>query len=254
MLLVADVGNTNIKFGVYKDKDLICTSRLATNQNKTQDEYAIQLVNIFKLYGLCPEDFEGYAISSVVPTVTSNLANALSMIIGKKSLIIGPGIKTGLNIRIDDPTTLGSDIVASGIALSEDYELPGVVISMGTATAIFVVDKDKNYIGGSIAPGVMISLNALTNSGALLPDISLEKPKKAISTDTVDSIRSGVVLGNASMIDGMLDIFTKEHGEFKTVVATGGIAPYIVKNCRHKIIVRDDLILEGLRLLFYKNL
>ena len=181
------------------------------------------------------------------------LTLAIKTVTGNDSIVLGPGVKSGLDLRIDNPASLGSDIVAMCVAVKELYSCPAIIIGLGTATTILYLNEKKCYCGGAICPGIRISLDALTNNGALLPSIELQPPKKAINTNTEDCIRSGVILGTASMLDGMIDRYNEEAGVNSTVVATGGLASSVIGNCKHVIIVNDDLVLDGLRIIYAKN-
>ena len=253
MLLTIDVGNTNIKLAIYDNKELHRIIKISTDSHKTADEIAVELFTLFQVYSVDAFSITGCIISSVVPRITNRLKAAVKSVTGIDAIIVGPGIKTGVNIQIDDPAPLGADLVVACCAAQSMFTLPCIVISMGTATAMFVVDEKKRMLGGTISPGVSISLDALTSRGALLPAISLTPPKHIIGKNTDDSIRAGVVLGTACMIDGMIDKIEAEIGKKCTVVATGGIAPMIATSCSHDIIVKDDLILEGLRIIYEKN-
>ncbi len=253
MLLTIDVGNSNIKFGVYDGEELHRIIKLSTDSHKTADEFAVELYTLFQVYSVDSFAIDSCIICSVVPRITKRLKAAVKSVTGIDALVVGPGIKTGVNICIDDPATLGADLVVACAGAQSMFPVPCIVISMGTATAMFAIDKDKRMLGGTIAPGVSISLDALTSHGALIPSIALNAPQNIIGKNTDDSIRSGVVIGTACMIDGMIDKIEKEIGEKCTVVATGGIAPMIVNNCSHKIVLKDDLILEGLRIIYEKN-
>ncbi|MDD5796476.1 MAG: type III pantothenate kinase [Oscillospiraceae bacterium] len=253
MLLVADVGNTNIKLGLFNKEELKFKLRFATDQSKTADELAVELFTFFQIYNIDAKNISSSIISSVVPKITRPLREAIKTVTGIKSLVIGPGIKTGLDIKIDHPETLGADIVAGSVAACEKYGCPNITIFMGTATAIVYNDENNCYCGGAIMPGVGISLDALTSHGALLSSVDLIAPKKAICTNTADCIRSGVVLGNAYMIDGFIDKFSREVNKECTVISTGGLSSQIIKNCRHKIINDDNLILDGLRIISSRN-
>ncbi len=253
MLLTIDVGNTNIKLGIYDGDELHRIIKISTDSHKTADEIAVELFTLFQVYSVDTFAITGCIISSVVPRITNRLKAAVKSVTGIDAIIVGPGIKTGVNIQIDDPATLGADLVVACCAAQSMFTLPCIVISMGTATAMFVVDEQKRMLGGTIAPGVSISLDALTENGALLPAISLTAPENVIGKNTDDSIRAGVVLGTACMIDGMIDKIEAEIGKKCTVVATGGIAPMIVNSCSHDIALKDDLILEGLRIIYDRN-
>lgn len=253
MVLVADVGNTNIKFGIYDNDKIVLRLRCSTTRNKTPDEFSSDLYTFFEIHKFDYTKIDGAIICSVVPAVTTNLKTAIDSLINKDTLVVGPGVKSGLNIKIDHPETLGADIVAGCVAASELFGFPNIVIFMGTATAIVYVDEKNNYCGGTISPGVNIAHEALTKSGALLSAVDLELPDKLIGTNTHDSIKSGVVWGNICMVDGLLDKFKKEKGDNCKIIATGGLASLVAKHCNNDIILCDDLILEGLRIIYKKN-
>lgn len=253
MLLTIDVGNSNIKFGIYDGYELHRIIKLSTDSHKTADELAVELYTLFQVY--CVDSFciDGCIICSVVPRITKRLKAAVKSVTGVDALVVGPGIKTGVNICIEDPATLGADLVTGCAAALNILDTPCIIISMGTATAMCVIDKNRKMQGVTIAPGVSISLEALTSHGALLPSIELKAPENIIGKNTDESIRSGVVTGTACMIDGMIEKIEEEIGYECKVVATGGIAPMIVHSCKHEIQLKDDLILEGLRIIYEKN-
>lgn len=253
MLLAVDIGNTNIKFGIFDGDELKRTLTISCDKNKTADEYAVEIYSLIRVMGIHRTDFDGCIISSVVPVVTARIQVAVADMLGIDSLIVGPGVKTGLNIRIEDPSQLGADLVVACVAANAKYTAPCIVISMGTATVLCVIDKNKAMLGGPIAPGVMVSLNALTGNAALLYSVSLDAPKSVIGNNTDRSIRSGLVWGTVCMIDGMIDKIEQELGEKCTVVATGGMAKTIIKHCAHEITIQDDLIMQGLKLIFDRN-
>lgn len=253
MLLVIDAGNTNITIGIYKDDDLLFVSRLATDRTLTEDQFAININSIFSLNNLKGTSFVGAVISSVVPEITSSLENGVKKVTGKKPIVLGPGIKTGLNIRLDSPAELGADLAATAIGALSKYPLPCLILDLGTATKITVLDETGAFLGGAIAPGIKISLNALAMGASQLSQISLKAPKKAIGTNTTECMRSGLVFGTADMLDG---ICTRMESELsvpvKTIVATGGLCS-VVEHCSHKIIRDDNLLLEGLKVIYEKN-
>ncbi len=253
MILAIDVGNSNIVIGAIHQDEVRFVSRMATERCRTEDQYAIYFREILRLYQMEETSFEGGIISSVVPPVTNVIAKAVSKLIGKEPLIVGPGIKTGLNILIDNPSQLGSDIVVDNVAARHLYKTALIVIDMGTATTISATDEKGNIRGGAIAPGVGISLNALTQNTAQLQGINLENPKKVIGTNTVDSMKAGLVFGWASMIDGMIDRILEELGTPATVVATGGHAKTIIPYCRRKIVYQENLLMTGLNLVYQMN-
>lgn len=253
MLLAVDIGNTNIKFGIFRDDALIRTLTISCDKNKTADEYSVELYSLIRVMGIHRTDFDGCIISSVVPTVTARIDSAIRDLLHIEPLIVSPGVKTGLNIRIEDPSQLGADLVVACVAANAQFDAPCIVISMGTATVLCVIDRNRAMLGGPIAPGVMVSLNALTGNAALLVSVALDPPKSVIGNNTDRSIRSGVVWGTVCMIDGMIDRIEQELGEKCTVVATGGMAKTIIPHCTHEIAVKDDLIMQGLKLIYHRN-
>lgn len=253
MLLTIDVGNTNIKFGVYDQNELHRVIKLSTDSHKTADEFAVELYTLFQVYCVDAFSIDGCIICSVVPRITNRLKAAVKKVTGVDALVVGPGVRSGVNIRIDDPATLGSDLVVGCAAAQTMCDAPCIVISMGTAIAMCVIDKDRVMQGVVIAPGVSISLDALSSHGALLPSIALTSPQNVIGKNTDESMRSGVLFGTACMIDGMIQKIEDELGYKCSVIATGGTAPMIIPNCTHDITIKDDLILEGLRIIYDKN-
>ena len=253
MLLALDVGNTNIVIGFLDESGIRNIARLETDRDKTAHEYAISLRQVIEFSGIAPENIDGAILSSVVPPINGALIAAVRMITGIRPLVVGPGMKTGLNIALDNPATMGSDLVVGAVAALHEYKPPLIMIDMGTATTIAVVDKNGAYIGGSICTGVKVATEALAGRAAQLPGISLDMPKKAIGRNTIDAMRSGIMLGNACMIDGMIERIEEELGQKATVVATGGIARFILPMCRRKIIYDRNLLLKGLVILYENN-
>lgn len=253
MLLVVDIGNTNIVLGVYDGDKLRFISRIVTARDRTADEMAVNIRDVLRLYDVDGGDFEGSIVSSVVPPATAAVIPALERITGKKPLVVGPGIKTGLNIRIDNPAQLGADLVVDAVAAMARYEKPLIICDMGTATTITVINEKGELLGGSIHPGVRLALEALSGRAAQLPVISIDAPDRVIGTNTVDCMRSGAVIGAAAMLDGMIERIEDELGQTCTVVATGGLSGEITKHTRRKILHDPELLLEGLRLLYNKN-
>lgn len=253
MLLAIDIGNTNIVLGGINEDKIYFIARLYTERRLSYDQYTIQIKNILDIYNINIKDLDDCIISSVVPPVLDAIKQAVKTLVKKDPIIIGPGIKTGLNILMDNPAQLGSDLVVNSVACLNEFNPPLIIIDMGTATTISVIDKNKNYIGGYIIPGVKISLNALSSMTAQLPHISLDEPKKTIGTNTIDCMKSGIVLGSASMIDGMIDRIEEDLGSKTTVIATGGIANHIIPFCKKDIIYDDNLLLKGLYIIYVKN-
>ena len=254
MILAVDIGNTNIKIGAWDNDKLVFVSRLMTNTLKTQDEYAVSLFDIFKLNDCNASQFDGAIISSVVPPLSLPLKSAVSSVLQTNRVyIVSHGLKTGLNIKIENPSVLGADSVASAVAAAAKYPLPCIVISMGTATVISAIDKAGAYIGCSVAPGVVISMEALAEKTAQLPHIALDTPGELIGVNTVESMKSGSIFGAACMLDGMVRRMRKELGGFATVIASGGIAPFVTAHCEEEILFDDTLVLEGLKIIYDKN-
>ncbi len=253
MILAIDIGNSNIVIGGVQDGKIEFEARLRTDSTKTSDEYCVELKMILDIYGANRDPIEGTIISSVVPQVMNSVKTAILKLTGKDCLVVGPGLKTGLNIRIENPSQLGADLVVGAVAALRLEKPPLIVIDMGTATTISVIDETGALIGGSIAPGVRISLDALTEGAALLPGLQLDKPKNAIGRNTVECMRSGIMLGTAVMLDGMVERMEEELGKKATVIATGGIAKFIVPLCRTPIRLEKDLLLMGLAWLYREN-
>ena len=253
MLLTADVGNTNIKLGLFDGDELRHKMRFSTDPSKTSDEFAVVLYTFFQVYRIDVSEIGASIISSVVPKVTQPLREAIKIVTGKKSYVIGPGLTTGMDLKIDRPETLGGDIVCGCVGAYEKYGGPLIMVFMGTATVLAYVDENFAYRGGVIAPGVGISLDALTQNGALLPSVDLRAPKNVICTNTVDCIRSAMTYGSACMLDGLIDKFSVESGADCRVIATGGLAKSIICNCRHEITYDENIILDGLNVIFRRN-
>lgn len=254
MILTADIGNTNITLGIFRDDDIIFISRLSTDRHRTESQYAVELKNVFLLDNIDAEKIDGAIISSVVPELTRTIKKAVKMVTGCESLVVAAGIKNGLKIATDNPKELGADLVAGAVGAIAKYPLPCLVMDLGTATKISVIDEGGIFLGCTISPGVEISLNALSRGTSQLPAIELSAPTNAIGTNTIECIRSGTVLGNACMLDGMADKLEKELGKpIKTLVATGGLAKEIVACCEKEIVYNKDLVLEGLLAIYKKN-
>ncbi|MBQ8797035.1 MAG: type III pantothenate kinase [Oscillospiraceae bacterium] len=254
MLLAIDIGNSNVVIGCLNDKnETVSLFRMVTDLKKTEDEYAAGMQAILAHNNIDTAAFEGAIICSVVPPLTEIFRTAVKKITGCHALVVGAGIKTGLNILIDDPSSLGSDLAAAAVAAMVQFPQPVIVIDMGTATTLTVIDEGNRFIGGAIVPGVALSMNALSGGTSLLHKVPIEAPKKCISGTTTACMQSGAVYGNAALLDGMIDRFEAELGKKTTVVATGGIAPKVVPHCRHEIIYDEDLLLKGLGIIYRKN-
>lgn len=253
MILAVDIGNSNIVIGGIDGNDIRFEARLRTDATKTSDEYCIDLKMILDVYGVDTSDVEGMIVASVVPQVLNSVKTALKKLTGKNVLVVGPGLKTGLNIKIENPAQTGADLVVGCVAALREHKPPLIVIDMGTATTMIVLDETGALIGGCICPGVKISLDALTERTALLPGLQLDQPKRAIGRNTIDCMRSGIMMGNACMLDGMVQRMEEELGQKTTVVITGGIAKFVEPLCKTEMIYDKDLLLKGLATLYREN-
>lgn len=247
------MGNTNIVIGGIDNEKTYFVERVTTNHGKTDLEYAVNIKSILEIHGIAPSAIEGAILSSVVPPLNSTILSAVEKICGFRPMLVGSGMKTGLNIIMDNPKTVGSDMIVDAVAAVREYPCPIIVIDMGTATTMSVVDQAGNYIGGVILPGLKVSLDSLSGKAAQLPYISLDVPNKVIGKNTIDCMRAGIMYGNASMIDGIIDRMEAELGMTASVVATGGLAKFITPLCKHQIAYEDDLLLKGLLILYNKN-
>ena len=253
MILAIDVGNTNIVLGCIDNGEISNVVRIHTDTRETEAEYTIKLKEIFYAYGIAADKLEAAILSSVVPPVTMPIYNAVKLLTGLDCMVVGPGMKTGMNIRVDDPGTVAGDLIVGGVAAMHFYGMPVIVLDLGTATTATLIDGKGSFRGGAIMPGVKLSYGALAAGTSLLPDISITAPKKCIATNTVDCMRSGAVFGTAAMIDGLIDRMEEELGTKCTVVATGGLASSITPFCRREISCDDDLLLKGMWVLYQKN-
>ena len=253
MILTVDIGNSNIVIGGVDGEDIVFEARIRTDVTKTSDEYCVDLKSILDVYEVRPASIEGGIIASVVPQVLNSWQTAVKKLIGKQCLVVGPGLKTGLNIKIENPSQTGADLVVGSVAALREHKPPMIVVDMGTATTMIVLDETGALIGGCICPGVKISMDALTERTALLPGLQLDQPKRAIGRNTIDCMRSGIMMGNACMLDGMVERMEAELGSKCTVVATGGIAKFITPMCKTPMIYDKDLIIKGLAALYREN-
>ena len=253
MLLAIDIGNTNIVIGGIEDDKIVFEARIATERVKTSDQYGAEIKNMLALFNVMPENIDDCIISSVVPPVFNSVHTGVVKLTGMQPMVVGPGIKTGLNIHMDTPSQVGSDRIVIAVAALAEYQPPLTLLDLGTATTIEVVDKGNVYLGGCIIPGVRLSLEALTSRAAQLPGIQLDRPKRVIGKNTVDCMRSGVMYGAAAMLDGMIERVEEELGHKTTVVATGGMAQFVCPLCKREIKLERDLLLKGLNILYKKN-
>lgn len=253
MIIAIDIGNTNIVIGGIQNNDIQFEARLRTDATKTSDEYSIDIKMLLEIHHVDIAIIEGSIIASVVPQVLNSIKTALLKLTGKSSIVVGPGVKTGLNIKVENPAQTGADLVVGCVAAIREHKAPLIVIDMGTATSMVVLDASGAFIGGCICPGVKISLDALTQRTALLPGLQLDQPRKAIGRNTVDCMRSGIMYGTASMLDGMIERMEGELGYHTTVIATGGIAKFVIPLCSREIFYDKNLILKGLAYIYREN-
>ena len=253
MILAIDIGNTNIVLGCIQNDNILFEARIATDLIKTSDQYCGELKNMLDLFEVKRGEIKGAIISSVVPPVLNSFKTAVRKLTGLIPLVVGPGIKTGLNIRMDNPAEIGSDLIVAAVAAIADHGFPLLLVDMGTATTITAVDAGGSFVGGCICPGVKISMEALTGRTAQLPGISLEEPPTAIGKNTRDCMRSGIMFGAAGQIDGLLDRMEAELKVPAKIIMTGGISKFILPLCRHQMIYEGNLMLKGLNLLYKRN-
>lgn len=253
MILTVDIGNTNIMLGGFEGDKLTFVACVSTDPLKTEDEYASILLNTLALHGVDKAEIKGAIISSVVPPLNAVIKRAIAFLHGVEPLMVGPGIKTGINIHCDTPSSVGADLICDCVAAHHIYGSPALIIDMGTATKMMVVNRKGVFTGASIIPGVLMGLNALAEGTAQLPKVSLEAPNAIVAKNTADCMKSGVIFGNAAMVDGMIYRINEEVGETLPVYATGGLASVIVRYCKHDITLDEHLVLKGLKILFDKN-
>ena len=253
MILAIDVGNTNIVLGCIDGDECLFVERLSTVRTKTELEYAIDIKNVLDIYHIHRSDIEGGIVSSVVPQITNIVKLAVEKILKKEVMVVGAGIKTGLNIRMDNPAQLGSDLVVNAVAGIAEYPVPLLILDLGTANTVSVIDKNKNYIGGMIYPGIGVSLDSLTARASQLGGIGIEAPENIIGKNTVECMKSGIIYSSAAAIDGIIDRLQDELEGEATVIATGVLAKKIVPHCKREIILDDDLLLKGLAVIYRKN-
>lgn len=256
MLLVIDVGNTNIVFGIYKEDVLVNNWRIASEKSRTSDEYGLLFEQIFIHYGLEPKDISSIIISSVVPPLMHTLSAMCLRYFDIDPIVIGPGVKTGMDIKIDNPKEVGADRIVNGVAGYEKYGGPLIVVDFGTAITFDAISKEGDYLGGAITPGISISSEALFLRTAKLPKVEIAKPKKIIGKNTVNSIQSGLVYGYIGLVDYIIENMMNElapNGETVRVVATGGFSSLIGNESKYIQYIDKMLTLDGLRIIHGRN-
>ena len=253
MILTIDIGNSNIVLGGVEEDTILFEARLKTDATKTSDQYCIDLKILLEVYGVDAGKIEGTIIASVVPQVLNSVQTAIKKLTGKQCLVVGPGLKTGLDIRLEHPNQTGADLVVGCVAALREHKPPMIVVDMGTATTMVVLNEHGALVGGCICPGVKISLDALTEKTALLPGLQLDQPKKAIGRNTIDCMRSGIMMGAACMLDGMIERMEEELGCKTTVVITGGIAKFVIPMCKRQMVYDKDLLVKGLAAIYRDN-
>ena len=252
MLLCVDIGNTNMVFGIYEGEKLVQYFRLQTNIYQTSDEYAIKILSILKSLKYETNGVEGVIISSVVPQLDFGFKNLFEKYFKIKPIFVGPGIKSGINIKLDNPKELGADLLVGAVGASYKYGSPVIVVDMGTAISVIYVNGKNEFLGGAIMPGIKTSYNALFQKASKLEEVGIEIPEKVVGKNTVNCIQSGMVYGMASSIDGLIRKIKKENGEAKVII-TGGEAEFIINVLEEKVIYDNNLLLDGLKILYEKN-
>lgn len=253
MLFTVDIGNTNIVIGLFKDDTLSKHWRFSTSKKKTSDEYGIKIMSLLEASKLKKEDFTGAIISSVVPSVTESFSRAIEDYLGFKPLIVGPGIKTGISIKTDNPREVGSDRIVNAVAAYKKYKTALIIVDFGTATTFDYVTEQGEYSGGVIAPGMEISAEALSQKTAKLPRVEINKPKNIIGKNTLEAIQSGLFYGFIAMTNGIIERIKKESGRDPKVVATGGLSKTVAIETNIIDEVDEFLILEGLKIIYEEN-
>lgn len=251
--MALNVENTYLTIGCFDGETLCFTSRMATDRSKTGDEYAVSFKSILDIHGISRTDIQGAIVASVVPPLMGEIKSALRLMLKKEPLVVGPGVKTGLNIHMDNPAVLGSDLVASAVAATAEYPAPLIVTTLDTATTLLAVDGQKRFVGSVIAPGAALSAAALADACDQLPRISVEAPKEVIGKNTIDCMKSGTVFGTAAMLDGMVGRMEAQLGAACTVIATGSLAGMIAPHCQRELLVDETLLLKGLRRIYERN-
>jgi len=253
MLLCVDIGNTNITMGLYRGEELVAHWRVSTDQQKMPDEYGILLLSLMARQGFEPSEIRGVSVASVVPPVTDMILEMLDSYVGVEPLLVGAGIKTGVAVRYDNPYEVGADRVVNAAAAFRLYGGPACIVDFGTGTTFDALSATGDYLGGAIAPGVRVAAEALFLRTAKLPRIDLTRPRKAIGTNTADSMRSGILFGYVGLVEGMVERFRRELGPSMRVIGTGGLANAIAQETDVIEVVDPWLTLKGLQIVYELN-
>jgi type III pantothenate kinase len=253
MLLCIDIGNTNVVIGLYQGEELLTHWRVSTDNQKMPDEYGMLLMSLLNYHAIAPGDIDGISLASVVPPMTDIFREMLQTYLRIEPLIIGTGVKTGVAVRYDNPYEVGADRVVNAAAAYRLYGGPACIVDFGTATTFDALSPQGEYLGGAIAPGVRVAAEALFQRTAKLPRIDLQRPPKAIGTNTVDSMRSGILFGYVGLVEGMVARFRRELGPGMRVIATGGLAGFVAKETDIIEVVDPWLTLKGLRIIYTLN-
>ncbi|MGG7164580.1 type III pantothenate kinase [Clostridium ihumii] len=257
MIFVLDVGNTNIVLGIYRDKKLIADWRLSTDHKRSADEYGIQVRQLFEQNNINKDDIKGIIISSVVPNIMYSLEHMIRKYFGKNPIVVGPGVKTGINIKYDNPKEVGADRIVNAVAAFEKYKKAMIIIDFGTATTFCAINKNGDYLGGTICPGIKIASDALFERAAKLPRVELVKPETVICKNTVSSMQAGIIYGYVGQVDYIVEKMKQEMidkgEEDPIVIATGGLATLISEESKYVDKIEPILTLDGLRIIYEKN-
>lgn len=253
MVVCVDVGNTDVAIGVYESEQLSFVTRISTDPSKTTQEYESTIHQMLSQKGVVRERVEGAIISSVVPVLSRVMQEVIFDLYGVQALHVSLKLDTGIDVVCDDPSSVGADLICACVAARYIHCAPSLIIDMGTATKMMLLDSQGTFVGVSIMTGVMMGMRALSSNTAQLPQFSLEAPGRAIGTNTIDCMKSGAVYGNAAMIDGMIDRFYEEFGMELPVIATGGYSHAIIPHCKHSILMDENLVLEGLHIIYKRN-